>query len=149
MTKSFWNNNHDLTPIYDELYKELVPSSGKAETVAGELLRATSKIYYDAFNNGFGNNTSGAYNFLDETLPKELTDNKSFEFVAMHCNSAHYGSFSEKEYDLMDNFSEIVIQYIIDNPELKGEPNDIDMYDYQEPDYYEEEGCEGGSPFLW
>lgn len=34
------------------LFEELVPSSGKADTVAGEIVRAISRIGYRNFNDG-------------------------------------------------------------------------------------------------
>lgn len=38
-----------------ELWQALVPQSGRASTVHGELLRAASRIYRDAYQNGGGN----------------------------------------------------------------------------------------------
>lgn len=61
---SFWNNNHALKPVYDKLWDELVPEDGKCETIEGECLRASSRLAYDCFNNGFCNNTSGALKWL-------------------------------------------------------------------------------------
>lgn len=49
---------------YELAYAALVPDSGKAETLEGELLRAASRIAHDYTNNGFGNNWSGALKFL-------------------------------------------------------------------------------------
>jgi hypothetical protein len=57
----YWNN----TPqTFKDLWAQLVPGSGSAETLEGEMLRAANRLYYDYYNNGFGNNTSGAENFL-------------------------------------------------------------------------------------
>jgi len=61
---SFWNNNHALTPVYEKLWSELVPDEGACYTIEGECLRAAARLGYDCFNNGFGNNTSGALNWL-------------------------------------------------------------------------------------
>lgn len=36
----------------DQLFYQLVPSKGKAQTLHGELLRASSKIYNDVFKHG-------------------------------------------------------------------------------------------------
>ena len=36
----------------NKLFKELVPISGKADSLAGELVRATSRIGYRFFNDG-------------------------------------------------------------------------------------------------
>lgn len=55
MSKTYWNNEGKYQADYDRLWAKLVPDSGRAETMRGELLRAISRIYYDRFNNGFGN----------------------------------------------------------------------------------------------
>ena len=49
---AYWSNAGALQAEYDKLYNELVPSSGKADTVEGEVLRAASKIYYRHYNDG-------------------------------------------------------------------------------------------------
>ncbi len=55
-------------PRFQPLWDRLVPDEGKCETLEGELLRAIGRIYHDYLNNGFGNNWSGALNFLDTHL---------------------------------------------------------------------------------
>lgn len=37
---------------YEQLFEELVPMCGNADTVCGEVLRCASNIYYENFNNG-------------------------------------------------------------------------------------------------
>lgn len=49
---SYWNNSGKFQKEYDEMYQELVPLRGPAPTVKGELIRAVSRLYYEAFNNG-------------------------------------------------------------------------------------------------
>lgn len=53
-TQSYWNNNGIYQAEYDKLF-DLVPQSGSAETLHGELIRAVSRINYEYFNNGNGN----------------------------------------------------------------------------------------------
>jgi hypothetical protein len=61
-----------VTTIND-LFNELVPSCGKCDTFAGELVRAAVRVRREAYNNGNLNNASGAWNFLivylGETMP--------------------------------------------------------------------------------
>lgn len=64
----FWAGNHPRQAEYDAKWAELVPPEGKAKTLQGELLRAASRINHDYYNNGFGNNWSGALNMLDRYL---------------------------------------------------------------------------------
>jgi hypothetical protein len=50
--KSYWNNNGAYQVEYDKLWKELVPSSGSCDTLHGELIRATGRLFYEFCNNG-------------------------------------------------------------------------------------------------
>lgn len=50
--KSYWNNNGAYQKEYEELYEKLVPSSGDADSIHGEMIRAVSRLYYDFCNNG-------------------------------------------------------------------------------------------------
>lgn len=57
---------HVENPDYDVFYEKLVPSSGPADTLEGELLRAVSKISYRYYNDGdyyytgYGAETAGS-----------------------------------------------------------------------------------------
>ena len=42
----------DIEKKIDVLFDELVPGSGKADTVAGEIIRAVSRIGYRNYNDG-------------------------------------------------------------------------------------------------
>ena len=53
--KTYWCSNGKHEKKYEELFNSLVPARGMANTTDGEALRAVSKIYYDAYNNGAGN----------------------------------------------------------------------------------------------
>lgn len=59
--KSYWENNGAYQKEYDELFKTLVPETGSAETIAGEMVRGVSRLYYDYFNNGNGNVVKAEY----------------------------------------------------------------------------------------
>jgi hypothetical protein len=50
--KSYWNHEGAYQNIYDYLYENLVPSSGNAPTIHGELIRCVGRLYYDYCNNG-------------------------------------------------------------------------------------------------
>jgi hypothetical protein len=49
---SYWNNTGAYEKEYSELWDKLVPLSGDAPTVHGEMLRAIGRIAYDYANNG-------------------------------------------------------------------------------------------------
>jgi hypothetical protein len=50
--KSYWDDNGAYQNEYDKLNKELVPASGEADTVHGEMIRAIGRLFYDFCNNG-------------------------------------------------------------------------------------------------
>ena len=52
---SFWAGTHPLSQVAQTLKSSLVPLSGPAATPHGELLRCMTKLYYDAYNNGYCN----------------------------------------------------------------------------------------------
>lgn len=49
---SYWSNNGAYSKELYELYTKLVPDSGNAQTVHGELVRAVSRLGYEYYNNG-------------------------------------------------------------------------------------------------
>jgi hypothetical protein len=51
-TLNYWNENGKFQKELDKLYKELVPSTGRAKSLRGEVLRAANELYYERFNNG-------------------------------------------------------------------------------------------------
>jgi len=69
-TLNYWNGNGKFQKEFDKLYKELVPSSGRAKTLRGEVLRAANKLYYERFNNGNGNAVEEAEDEDGETYYK-------------------------------------------------------------------------------
>lgn len=111
-----------------EMYDELVPASGKADTVAGEIIRAVSRIVYRNWNDGdhigvgYGNETCNA---AARYLMKE-TDREIAEIA-----SGMWGMVSDQLYDKsIEILEEEVVRFIEQNPELKTKPNDKDMWSY-------------------
>ena len=138
--KELYNTVKDLP--FDEWFQYLVPSSGKAATVAGELVRAINRVAYrdwndgDLFYQGYGRHTCGApvvylmYN-VEETYP-ELT-----KLVGLEGESYTKG---------LEKVEEIIHKHLLDNPELFGQVNEDDCLDttkfdidieFEEPREYE------------
>jgi len=140
---NFWDKTHPLSAKAEELFEQLVPGSGNCETLQGELLRASSKIGYDWYNNGWGcNNWSGAVIFLRDhiaDLPIMAPDAKSDEFHSAlrevhgysHGEPADIGDHRADQ--LVTTIHEYVVAKILANPTPI--PNDKDMWDFGEPDY--------------
>ena len=121
-----------------ELFSKLVKSSGKSDTVEGELLRAANKIYYDYFNNGFGNNWSGAFNFLKKystaRISHELDILKDFSTGKM----PHLSQDKEVEHALDSLMDKIVHEIKHAGDELT--PHSVDMNSLMQASYRGDDG---------
>lgn len=99
--KSYWNNEGAYEKEANELYNELVPPMGEAETVNGELVRIVNRLYYEYCNNG---NMNARYE----------------QPVERHCS--WYEDDDEDEYDIvLDDGYEAMIEYLsktVNNAEL-------------------------------
>lgn len=134
----------------NKLFEELVPVSGKAESLAGELIRAMSRIAYRYYNDGdqvgmgYGKQTCNpAARFL------MAKGNKRISSLA----TAIWGIYDESAYeDLLDILAGAVADYVEQNPTLRNTPTE-DMWSYrtdeddawadeEEEDDYEEEDYE-------
>ncbi len=51
-TPKYWNHKGRFQGRYDKMRKDLVPQSGDADTVIGQMIRFIGNIYYDIYNNG-------------------------------------------------------------------------------------------------
>lgn len=89
MENIFWNNKHARQAEYEELHKKLVPSMGAADSVAGEVLRASSNLYYDFYNNGLMNNKTGALEYLKDKI--KIEDYEILEEAVIH-GSVDFGN---------------------------------------------------------
>ena len=53
--KVYWCKRGKHQEVHDKLHAKLVPDSGRAFTMHGNLLRCMDNLYYDLYNNGLGN----------------------------------------------------------------------------------------------
>ena len=113
----------------NELFEELVPPMGQADTVAGEIIRATCRIGYRLLNDGdcigigYGNETcNSAARYLGTTSSMEVA-----HFI--------YEEMWGKEYeeDTVDELCRLVVEDIDNRPELLTRKNDLDMLDFFDP----------------
>lgn len=124
--KELYNKVKDLP--FEEWFEYLVPSSGKAPTVAGEIVRAVNKLAYrwyndgDEFYQGYGRETCGApavylmYK-IDEVAPKL---NK-----LINCDEDSYSKG-------LDELKDIVHTYLLNNQDAFGTVNEEDSMDKEE-----------------
>lgn len=111
------------------MFKELVPSYGKADTVAGEIVRAISRIGYRNYNDGdhvgvgYGKETCNPAARYLMSLGDDAIDDAVCEL---------WGVYSDKIYDAKLAVLEMkVLEYLEKHPELKVKENTEDMWDYR------------------
>ena len=135
---SFIDDKHPLDPAYKDLWDRLVPSTGKCDTIEGELLRAASRIYHDYTCNGFGNNWTGALRFLDEEigLKKSIRDALKRYANCRICKGGDYMYVEGKDPILaaLDQLMETVVILVMakDKDPVSFTPNTRDMLDLNE-----------------
>ena len=128
------------------LFEELVPPSGKADTLAGEIVRAICRIGYRSYNDGdhlgvgYGKQTC---NPAGRFLAKKCDDRVA------ECVGAAWGIRDDDAYDeALERLEIAVCDYLDAHPELREAPNSEDMWDSrdryedvddEEDDYYD--GC--------
>ena len=70
----YWEDKGRFQSDYDRLYDTYVPNSGKSTDMPfGEALRCVSNIAHDWYNNGWGNNMSYEFDFLDSSISNKLS----------------------------------------------------------------------------
>lgn len=133
------------------LFDELVPDSGKAATVAGEIVRAISRISYRWYNDGdqlgvgYGKETCNpAGRYLGKTCNGEIAEMLEGLIYDPIYDDSYDGAYEECLTDLEG----AVLRYLKANPDLKQKPNSVDMWDCRDKwedvddtnsDYMEEE----------
>ncbi len=122
------------------LFQELVPFEGKADTVAGEIIRAICRIGYRFTNDGdqiaigYGNQTCNpAARYL-----QSVCDDKIKLTIAIM-----WGLYNEAEYeDYLEDLKQEVLAFLEAHPELKTTTNETNMHDFARPedeDHWDEE----------
>lgn len=115
----------------DVLFEELVPPSGKCDSLAGEIIRAASRIGYRFFNDGdqlgigYGKETcNAAGRFLIKRTNEKIADIVSDMF----------GLYSEEKYEnKLKDLLDAVVEHVEGNPELRQTETE-DMFDYYDKD---------------
>ena len=137
-SKTYWAHNGAHQATYDRLV-EAMPASGKCDTLAGELIRSASRLGYDFYNNGMGNNTSGAVNFL---LARGAIDKETHATIYEYTRGRGYsGRYNGDALQVaIERMVDMTCEYIERNPQFETLPNTEDMFDFEESfEYYDEE----------
>lgn len=119
-------------------FELLVPASGNAPTVAGEIIRAINRIIYrdlndgDVFYEGYGIDTCGdAVAFLCNKIPDLHRD---FDAIARRTET---GDLYTRD---LQSIGDQIIDYLLNNQELFTQENTEDMYDMDGEAFIEEQG---------
>ena len=132
---------NSLDPL-QTAFENLVPHSGKAETVAGELARAMMRVLYRDYNDGdkffmgYGLETCGGsivylMDVIGEKFESKVDDilQDAYRFIDDYADDLYTKAINE--------LKDIVVDYLLDHQELFATENTEDSreYDY---DYLEE-----------
>lgn len=140
MENTYWNDSGKFQKEFDELVK-LMPMMGASEVKAGELIRAANRLAYDFYNNGMGNNTSGALNFLKY---HGAIDPDVYETIhPWTTGRVYHGDYNGDYLQVaIEKMIDMTVEMIIRNPVLITMKNSDDIFNHSEPDeYYDEEYC--------
>ena len=135
MQNIYWNNQGTHQADYARLGEALIPDMGNANTVAGEMMRCATRLSHDFYNNGMGNNTSGAINFL---LAKGAIDKQTHATIHEYTRGLLYDGRYEGDamQVAVEHMIDSVVLHILANPALTTAPNSEDMFDYEEEDQH-------------
>jgi len=122
---TYWDENGAYQKELDKLYNKLVPMSGDAETVHGELVRVVNRLYYEYCNNGNCNAVEvdyvdqeyTCYN-CDGTGNRDYHDHETDEWESVECDDC-YGDgyqYEEEEGDrYMSSYYDRMLDFIRDH----------------------------------
>lgn len=126
----------------NRLFEELVPETGKSDSMAGELVRATARIGHRFYNDG---------DCIGVGYGRE-TCNPAARFLGKHGNSkiaayvkALWGLNDDEAYEeILDVLVGAVADYVESHPELRSTETE-DMFDCRNPkeDVDFDEGYDG------
>lgn len=122
---SYWEGNGYFQNEYDKLWGELVPSSGEANTLHGELLRCIGRLFYDYCNNGNcnaksdrGKTVSSFYkefiDFIEENVPNIKPIMSKIKQIIISRNNNN-GYFGENNMNWYNKMVDEVMKYILTN----------------------------------
>lgn len=139
----YWDNTGRYEAEAAQL-QEMIPAMGQCNTYKGEVWRATTKIYWDYFNNGFGNTWTAPAAFLMDHVKMP----ESVKSMLYACANGNMGNDQyETEIELM------VDTVIVALRDVEDRANSVDMWEWpisykhrfeevnydDEDDYYDED----------
>ena len=138
MEHTYWNGNGKYQTEYDRLI-EMMPAVGDADTLGGELIRCVSKLGHELYNNGMGNNSSGAANFL---LHHCAINNNTHKTIYPYTRGKLYsGGYNGDSFQCaVESAVDQTIEWILAN-DAASTSNSDSMFNYEEEDQHFCEEC--------
>jgi hypothetical protein len=138
MKNTYWDRKGRYQAEYEQMVADLMPAEGACDTLAGELIRAATRLTYDFYNNGMCNNTTGAINFLlKQGAVDRATYDAIYPFAAGQPYRGNYGGGALQV--AIERAVDMTVAMILHNPQLMTMPNTDDMFNYQDEYWTEEE----------
>jgi len=130
MENTYWNSTGKFQVQFDALSSQMTPS-GPQPTLGMEMIRAACRLSYDFYNNGMGNNTSGAVNYLNE---QAVLDDETYDNIYEYSRGRIYnGRFQGDSLQRsIEKMVDMTCEMIINNPQLLSIENEEDMFDYED-----------------
>ena len=140
MENTYWSQNGKYQIDYDRLVG-LMPAMGNSNKVAGELIRCVSRLGHELYNNGMGNNSSGAVNML---RAYGAIDGDTHETIhPMTMGRLYNGNYNGDSFQrAIESSVDQTIKFILDNPELETKNNEVDMFTYEDEEEHYCEECD-------
>ena len=134
----YWEKSGKYQEQLDEMFEQLVPMTGNCETIGGEAVRAISRLTYDCYNNGWCNNTSGAWHFLNNELDTREPDvREALKTLEPLVNTGGYSDYGQGEDEALELLADRVVEFVNNDPRAQLEG--YDMFELQDPEQYEED----------
>lgn len=140
MENTYSSQNGKYQAEYDRL-AGLMPAMGNSNKVAGELIRCVSRLGHELYNNGMGNNSSGAVNML---RAYGAIDGDTYETIYPMTRGRIYNSgYNGDPFQIaIESSIDQTIKFILDNPELETKNNEVDMFTYEDDEEHYCEECD-------
>jgi hypothetical protein len=127
--KQITRTQEEVDSYIESLFDKLVPASGKADTVAGEIIRAICRITYRWFNDG----DYAGYGYGMETAGSACTYLTGFDGIENHVYTLLDIVDDDDAYEkALLVLSNAIIDYLETHKELFDEANDEDYQDCDE-----------------
>lgn len=120
------HNNVNRKDYYETakiIWQKLVPKSGQADTVQGELLRAIEKLRDEAQRNGNGNFDKNCHGILIDYLRQNLADENIFDKETTTEINGDLDRLANKnspymDDDIYDRITNRIVDWYLNNPTL-------------------------------